>query len=298
VPLPAAGERVIFSVEANGYEPEMIDRPSANHDVGDISLERAPEVLGVVRDENGAGVPDAVVGCDVCEQSVLTGPDGHFSLSSPAYMKEFVVLAKKGKRTATKRTTVAAGPVELKLGPGLKVSGTAWLPGGQPAGGVEVQGLLTDRNEQVTGVTGPDGRFSLDVSPGNWRFGLNGPALGRATSVDPPSWIFEVTSELSEVNLGPAPGLASITVRVRPERGFGLWLVRGELPGVGNPPIELLRAPFAQFVYQPLGDRVVFGGLPAGRYTVVWASFHAETESGPVVLPIDVPQQGEVSVIR
>jgi hypothetical protein len=89
-----------------------------------------------------------------------------------------------------------------------------------------------------------------------------------------------------------------VTVRIRPQRGHALWLVRGDLKDVGNPPLELLHSRYAQLVYQPLEERVVFGGLAPGRYTLVWASFHAESSAGPAVIPIDVPSQSEVSLVR
>jgi hypothetical protein len=60
----------------------------------------------------------------------------------------------------------------------------------------------------------------------------------------------------------------------------------------------LFKTEYAQLQYQPLEDHVTFYGLQPGRYTLVWASFHAETTGGPTVLPIDVPSQPEVSLVR
>jgi hypothetical protein len=89
-----------------------------------------------------------------------------------------------------------------------------------------------------------------------------------------------------------------VTVRVRPEQSFALWIVRGELPAVGNPPVELLRSSYAQLLYQPLTERVTFKGLSPGRYTVVWANFHIETPGGPLLQIIDVPARAEVVLTR
>ena len=80
------------------------------------------------------------------------------------------------------------------------------------------------------------------------------------------------------------------------EPGYALWLVRGDLPSVANPPMELLHAQWAQLIYQPLVEHVTLGGLIPGRYTLVWASFHATMPNGPKVMPIDVPAHGEVKV--
>jgi hypothetical protein len=65
-----------------------------------------------------------------------------------------------------------------------------------------------------------------------------------------------------------------------------------------GPPLELLRSEYAQLIYQPQEERVTFRGLQPGAYTLVWASFHAESSGGPIVVPIDVPSQPEVSLVR
>jgi hypothetical protein len=62
--------------------------------------------------------------------------------------------------------------------------------------------------------------------------------------------------------------------------------------------MELLRAKYAQLVYQPRIDTVVFGGLLPGRYTLIWARFHAQSAGGPVKVAVDVPGQAEVNLVR
>ncbi len=52
---------------------------------------------GLVRDEGGGPVTDAVVTCEVCDESVLSGPDGRFTISSPPYVAQFSVSARKGR---------------------------------------------------------------------------------------------------------------------------------------------------------------------------------------------------------
>jgi hypothetical protein len=98
------------------------------------------------------------------------------------------------------------------------------------------------------------------------------------------------------LDLGPAPGTGSLTVRVAPEPGRALWVVPGALGQVGNPPAELMRLPFGQLVYQPLDGAVTVQGLAPGRYTVVWGSLHSPLEGGPVIKTVDVAGPTELSM--
>lgn len=295
--LPATEDKVIVAIEAPGFEPLMVDRPNTP-DLGDFDLKRAPLVTGVVRDEGGAGVPDAIITCETCEQSVLSGPDGRFTIGKPPFQREFNVVAKKGRRTATRAVTEGATQgIELVLKPGVMLSGTAYLPDGRPAAGVEIAGLHVDRSEPISVVTNADGTYSMEVPPGIYRFVLAIPGFQRLAE-DPPAFISEVSGAQARLDFGPVPGMPMLSVRVAPTPGFALWLVRGDVRAVANPPLELLRAPWAQLVYQPRVDRVTFGGLQPGRYTLVWASFHASQPGGPVIVPVDVPAQGEVTMVR
>ncbi|MDP2272174.1 MAG: carboxypeptidase-like regulatory domain-containing protein [Archangium sp.] len=297
LPLPATEDRVIVSIEAPGFEPMMADRPNAT-ELGDFDLDRAPQVSGIVRDEGGGPVVDAVVSCDSCEQSVLTGQDGRFTLGKPAFQREFTVVAKKGRRTATR--TVADGSLqglELVLKPGVKVSGLAYLPSGTPAAGLEIAGVNVDRGESVSVVTNADGTYSLDIAPGIYRFMLALPA-SQTRSEDPPAVIAEITGPETRLDFGPVPGQGTLTVKLVPKPGYALWLVRGDVRSVGNPPMELLRTPWAQLVYQPLGDRVTLGSLPPGRYTLIWGSFHAALPGGPLIVPVSIPSAGEVTLVQ
>jgi len=296
LPLPSTEDRVIFAVEAPGYEPLMVDRP-AIPDLGDLSLSQGPTLGGTIRDENGSPVQDAVVGCDACEQSVRSGADGRFSLASPPFIHEFTVIARKGKRTGTRTVIAGSAPIDVQLRPGVQLTGRVWLPDGKPGSGVEIQGLHADRSEPVSVVTGPDGTYALDVPPGIYRFIVTAPGLARI-ALDPLALIVELSGESATLDFGPGPGTSSISVQVKPQRGYALWLVRGALGGVGNPPLELLRSPYAQLVYQPNEERVVFMGLQPGRYTIVWASFHAESPGGPVVEQVTVPGRAEVTLVR
>ncbi len=297
LPLPATEDSVIVSIEAPGFEPTMANRPNTP-DLGDFDLQRAPQVTGLVRDEGGGAVADAVVSCESCEQSVLSGQDGRFTLGKPAFQREFTVVAKKGRRTGTRTVTNGAlQGLELVLKPGVKVSGLAVLPNGQPAGGLEIAGVNVDRGEATSVVTNADGTYSMEVPPGTYRFMLALPP-GQFASEDPPTLITEISAPETRLDFGPVPGQGTLTVRLVPRPGFALWLVRGEVRAVGNPPMELLHSSWAQLVYQPQIDRVTFGALAPGRYTLVWASFHASVPGGPLIVPVTVPSAGEVTLVQ
>jgi hypothetical protein len=297
LPLPSSEDRVVLTIESPGFEPLVTDRPNTP-DLGEFDLKRTPQVTGVVRDESGGGVTDAVVSCDSCEQSVMTGNDGRFTLSKPPYQHEFNLVAKKGRRTATRLVAGdALAGLELILKPGVVLSGTAFIAGGRPASGVEIVGLNLDRSEPVSVVTNADGTYSMEVAPGFYRFSMTGPGV-PTVSADPPTVILQVSEPQMRFDFGPAPDLGTVVVRVKPDVGMALWLVRGVLGRVGNPPMELMRSAYAQMVFQPHSDRVVFAAVPPGQYSLVWSSFHAPSESGPVVVPIEVPSPAEFNLVR
>ncbi|RKG73229.1 carboxypeptidase regulatory-like domain-containing protein [Corallococcus exercitus] len=293
LPLSTAGDRLIVAVDATGYEPQVVDRPSSPPDMGNIVLVKAPSVSGRVRDASGGPVPDAVVTCDVCDGSVLSGPDGTFTLASPPFVPRFTVSARKGKVSGTQEVPRGStAPVELTLKPATHLTGRVYLANGQPAAGAQVEGLNADRSETVSLITGADGRYSADLSPGSYRF-----VVGPRGGMGEPAVVVQVAGADMTLDLGPVPGTGSVTVLLQPERGKALWVVPGEVGAVGNPPTELLRSRYAQLVYQPMSERVVVQGLRPGRYTLVWGYFHAEMPgTGPVVRAVDVPSQGEVSL--
>jgi protocatechuate 3,4-dioxygenase beta subunit len=293
LPLAAAGDRLIVSVEAQGHEPLMVDKPAEPRDLGDLVLKKAPVVTGLVREEGAGPVADAVVGCDACEDSVMTGPDGRFSLPSPSFVSTFNVTARKGRLSASVSTSREGKALELVLKPATRLSGTVYLPSGAPAAGIQVEGVSADRGEAVSFVTGPDGRYSVDVAPGSYRFSLGsaGEFSGEVTL------LARVGDAARRLDIGPSPGSASLTVRlpVTPEgMGKALWLISGDVRSAGNPPRELLRADYGQLVYQPRAESITLRGLPPGRYTLVWASLHENEEQAPVLRSVQLPSQAEV----
>ncbi|HEY0094333.1 MAG TPA: carboxypeptidase regulatory-like domain-containing protein, partial [Archangium sp.] len=220
VALQTAGDRVIVSVEAPGFEPLMVDKPAQPADLGDLVLERAPTVTGRVRDEGGGPVADAVVSCDACEDSVMTGPDGHFVLPSPPFVAKFNVSARKGRLSASAPASREGTPttVELVLKPATKLYGTVYGADGRPAAGFQLEGVHGDRGEPLSIVTGPDGRYSVDVSPGHYRF-----ALGQMREFSgEPALLVQVGGGEQRLDIGPAPGTASLTVQLKPGQGKAL----------------------------------------------------------------------------
>lgn len=292
--LPASEERVIVSVEAPGFEPLIVDRPRAP-ELGDFELRRAPVVSGLVREESGAPVADAVVGCDACDRSVTSGPDGRFSLPKPPYQSQLKLIARKGRRSASAVAEVGSpGLVELVLKPNVRISGVAYEASGRPAAGIEISAISADRSESSTVVTDATGHYALEMPPGSYSFLAAFPEVLR-TGSEPGALIADVSGEALRLDFGPAPGTASLAVRVPPRPGFALWLVRGALQAVGSPPLELLRAPWAQLRFQPTGDGAVFHGLTPGVYTVIYASFHGD-ESPPVRALVQIPLQSEIDL--
>jgi hypothetical protein len=207
-------------------------------------------------------------------------------------------VAKKGRRTATRTVTSdAATNLELVLRPGVRLYGTVALPNGQPAAGVEVAGIHVDRSETLSVVTNADGTYDTEVAPGIYRFVVASPEWDQV-AMDPPATIVEVVGPETRLDFGPVPGQGKLNVRITPMRGYALWLVKGALTSVGNPPMELLRSSWAQMVYQPRSPTVTFGALPPGHYTLVWSAFHQEAETPPLLVPVDVPGPPEVNLVR
>ena len=292
VALSPAGDRVITSVEALGFEPLMVDKPAQPNDLGDLVLERAPSVTGRVRDETGGPVTDAVVGCDACEDSVLSGPDGQFTLPSPPFVTRFNVSARKGRLSASAPATRGESrTVELVLKPATHLTGTVYQADGRPAAGIQVEGVNADRGESLSIVTGPDGRYSLDVTPGQYRFALGG---ARDFSSEP-ALMVQIGGTDRRLDFGPAPGTASLTVQIQAERGRALWVISGDVANSGaSLPMELTKANYGQILYQPKSNRITLQGFPPGHYTVVWAGFHSEEEGGPVVRTVDLPTSADM----
>jgi protocatechuate 3,4-dioxygenase beta subunit len=291
--------RTFVYVEATGYVSRLVERPAEGADMGDILLAPAPLLSGVVVMQGGGPVSDAVITCDSCTESVMSGADGRFSLHGPGHSRQVVVSARKGPMSASERVAAqSAGSLTLTLQAATRLHGTVYAASGAPAPGVAVavkavDGTAVDRGEPLVAVTGPQGGYSLEVAPGAYRLaaGMGGEESGLPVVHTP------VEGAQMRVDLGPAPGHATLAVRVRPVRRRALWLVRGEIPPVANPPRELMAMTDGQLLYEPRSERVLFQGLTPGRYTLVWGTPFGRSDDGPVVRVVDVPQTSEVDLV-
>lgn len=288
--------RVFAVVEAPGFQPEMVDAAADQTELGDVRLQREPQLAGFVRDEGGGPIEGAVIACDVCDGQVASGTDGRFTLSVPRHLTSVVITATKGALSGTLRTTPSpSAPIEVRVRTGVRVSGRVYLPGGGVAAGTQVEAVHTDRSEPFTFVTMADGSYEVTLPEGSYRFIL--PGSQRPFAGDPVVFI-TVRGQTMLLDLGAAPGTSSVSVRVAPKPGHALWLVRGTVTQVADPPMELFRSEYAQMVYQPRSEQVLLTGVAPGRYTLVWSRFHAQTEGGPVLRHIDVPAAAEVSLAQ
>lgn len=292
LPLQSIGERVICSVEATGYEPTTVDR-EGTQELGDIALKRSALVSGTVRDEQGQVVSDAVVSCDMCDQEAMSGADGRYTLARPTSVLDLVIVARKGALSGSAQVDLRkTQDAEIVLKPRTKVTGTVYREDGTPAAGEMVEAIGMEQVDGINFVTGRDGRFSTEIPAGHYRF-----SVGDARMYGPePVLLIEISGREQVLDLGPSPGSSALSFHVRPEGGYALWVVRGQVPVPRNP-YDLNQASWAQFIYQPNTERVTLTGFPPGRYTVVWTSFHSYTPGDPPkVRVVDVPARGEIDL--
>ena len=150
--------------------------------------------------------------------------------------------------------------------------------------------MNTDRGDTVSIVTGADGRYSMDATPGQYRFGWG----GQRDASGEPAILVQVGEGEQRLDFGPAPGLASLTVQLQSERGRALWVVAGDVASGPALPMALMKARYGQLLYQPQGQRITLQGLPPGHYTVVWSNFQPDDASGPIVRTVDLPTSADL----
>lgn len=295
VPLETEAGRVFAVVDAPGYQPHMIDAPADQTDLGTITLTHEAQADGVVVDDSGAPVEGAVVSCDVCDGQVTSDAQGHFALAVPTHLSSFVVMAQKGSLSGTVRTSAAeARSIEVRIRHGVRVTGHVYLENGQPAAGVEVEAVNLDRADAETIVTMQDGSYAVELAEGSYRITL--PMASRPFA-GVPGLFARFTGDAMTFDIGPSPGAGSLTVHLRPQPSYALWLVKGVVTSLPNPPMELFRSAYAQMVYQPRSETVTLTGIPPGRYTVIYARFHMQSDTGPVMRVVDVPGTSEIDLI-
>lgn len=283
----------VLVISSPGFEPALVDVPESK-DVGDVVLSRSPRLEGMVRDASGAPVPDAVVSCSVCDTQAVTDASGHFSLSRGAGTRSFSVIARKGRLSGTREATDSEGTVEVVVQSLVHLTGRVFLPDGSPAAGQQIEGFEGDRSELVAFVTSADGSYTADVPPGSYRI----PVIPGEGDMGVPLLFVRLDGTEQRLDIGPAPGTGSLTVTIEPEPGHALWVVPGTLGSVGDPPVDLMKLPYGQMIYQPQEKTVTVQGLAPGRYTVVWGSHHAPTPGGPLVRTVDVAGPTQLSMLR
>ncbi len=295
-PLASEGNRVFGVVEASGYGSTMIDAPADVSDVGDVVMRREPELSGTVRDAQGAPVSGAAVSCEVCEGTTVSDERGEFTLSVPAHMGQVAITASRGSLSGTAQATLSdgrSGRVEVTLRQAVRVSGRVFTANGAPAAGVELEATHIERAERFTAVTGQDGGYTLELPEGPYQFLL--PRVQRPFAGEPVTFA-RVQGGGMSLDIGPGPGTSTVNVRVTPQNGHAVWIVRGTVPATPNAMFELPRSAWAQMVFQPRAETVTFNALPPGRYTVLWTRLR-EGEEAPQVRTIDVPGTRELSFV-
>jgi Carboxypeptidase regulatory-like domain len=171
--LPARAGTVAFTIEAPTLAIAHVLRPEGVEEVGDVVLEAAPAIHGLVRQADGKPAAEALVVCEGCRGerdgerrlTSFTDADGHFSLSVMAHGERFRLLAMRDSQLGWAEAGRVGEAALLTLAAPSPVRGRVLGPGGKGAPGVAVvfsEPLL----EPLQLVTGVDGTFSGSVPPG------------------------------------------------------------------------------------------------------------------------------------
>ncbi|MBM4381358.1 MAG: carboxypeptidase regulatory-like domain-containing protein, partial [Deltaproteobacteria bacterium] len=294
LPLAVVDGKVTLVLQAHGFQPKQVEL-SAARDLGNIPLTLAPRAVGTVKDESDKPVPQAVVTCKECDEAGAAGPDGRFTLALPASGGKVELAGRRWNMEGSATVEPGQAEVTVKLRSPSRLTGVVYDEQGKPAEGKEVAVLDAQRGTALMFLSGVKGTYRMEVAPGVYRFFVGGFVPGGPLSMSGREMlIHEVKGREATLDLGNAEGGEPLTVRVDPRPGYALWVVRGDLEKVGNPPEELNRAAYARLVYEPSEGRVAFRGLAPGRYTVVWGGYHMDTAGGPRVVKVDVPTPDEV----
>ena len=252
LPLDPRDGQIELRVAAPGMETRTVRSGSTVSELGDIALERAPELRGRVT-LGGRPVADAEVRSG--GEAVRTDKAGAFVLhiaEPPPAGTPLRVLASKGDLAGSENTTLP-GPVDIALVGEQPVRLRVLDSSGAPAAGRNVH-LAGARSYGWT--AGPDGTAKGNALAGDYRISTDAQP-GRM-------WFVRLPAQ--EVVLGPASGAASLEVDVTAPLE-ALWVERGATA-----------APASAERPGPRGEgQLVFGvdrsarfdGLAPGTWTVI-----------------------------
>lgn len=293
------GSKILLSIDAQGHLPEVRDFPADQLDVGTIELEAAPTFNGRVVDEGGSGVSGVVVSCLECDRRVLSADDGSFELDLPGFEGRMTLTASKGSLTAQKEVDVREAGAQLVLRSLSALSGAFYDAEGRPQGGVALVMSSSSLMDSEVVVTGSDGRFRYEASPGTIRL-TSAPMPGDETATV--MQIARLEEGGTQLALGRAPGTAQLTVKVPPRRGWIIAVVRGDFEPGAQMLSRVMEMPWAQLAglggrsFASTGGTAVFRGLTPGRYTVVFGRAYAYSQQDEIVRRIDVRGDQELTI--
>jgi Carboxypeptidase regulatory-like domain len=196
--LPASEGTVAFTIEAPQLAIANVLRPEGVEDVGDVVLQPAPVIHGLVREADGRPAAEALVVCEGCRGerdgerrlTAFSDAEGRFSLSvTVAHGERFRLLAMRDTQLGwAEAGRVGEAPL-LTLAAAAPVRGRVLGSGGKAAPGVAVvfsEPLL----EPLQLVTGMDGTFSGPVPPGLYQLRVVPDA-----SKPPRTWTVQVPAD-------------------------------------------------------------------------------------------------------
>lgn len=294
LPLPEVDGKVIFTVQARGFEPRAVELP-ASPDLGDISLVPSARVTGVVKDDAGQPVAQAVITCNSCDEAGSSGPDGRFTLAVPFADGSTELTARRWNMEGTVKLAEGQREAQITLKGATQLSGIVYDDEGRPTEGKEVAVLSTERGTAFMFVSGPKGAYRMELAQGVYRFMVGGFVPGGSIEMSGRQMLLrEVKGKQMTLDLGPASGTSMLTVRLNPRPGHALWVVKGDVGPLANAQEALGNAADARLIYEPGTDRVVVPGLAPGRYTVVWGGYHLDVPGGPRVVKVELPLREEL----
>ncbi|MBZ4335214.1 carboxypeptidase-like regulatory domain-containing protein [Corallococcus sp. AS-1-12] len=179
-PLPQ-GDYAAF-VTAEGRSPWFQPKLDSLTSLTTVVLARALPVTGQVRSPEGAPVPGILVHLDgdsatASTQRTTTDGEGRFRFTAPAVLHQ--LTAESGGAFATLDVTPPVEHVELRLQPGVFVTGTVRDDAGQPIPHARVETYREDGGPvaaEATTVTDAGGRYQLGPTrPGPHTFRILAP---------------------------------------------------------------------------------------------------------------------------